>query len=283
MKKTLFAATAAALLLAAGISAQNQRTPDTTRTNRPMRHPGSSTTLFDIPPRQLIDMPTAGTLPRGYFNIGLRVYTDGGALGFTDIGLSNRLQLGLSYGAEQALSNQTPKWNPDIEFEAKFRIIDEMQYFPAVTLGYSSQGDGEWIVSQQRYTFKSRGFYAVASRSFYFYRWTSGWHGGVNYSREYKVDDDKNLNFFFGFDATFNYNFALLAEYDLALNDDRGTAPPGQAENVSGKGRGYLNMSVKWLFAENLELELLFKDLLVNRRESSTVTRGLRLTYIDHF
>ncbi len=283
MKNYFVIVLAAVILLSAGASAQNQRTPDTTRTNRPMHRPGSSTTLFDIPPRQLIDMPTAGTLPRGYFNIGLRVYTDGGALGFTDIGLSNRLQLGLSYGAEQAISNQSPKWNPNIEFGVKFRIIDEMQYFPAISLGYSSQGDGAWIPSQQRYTYKSRGFYVVASRSFYFYRWTSGWHGGINLSREYKVDQDKNLNVFFGFDATFNYNFALLAEYDLALNDDRGTAPTPLLDNVSGKGRGYLNMSVKWLFAENLELELLFKDLLVNRRESSTVTRGLRLTYIDHF
>jgi hypothetical protein len=265
-------------LAAASLMAQGTKPGDTLKSNgRPGHRVGSSTTLYDIPPRQLIDMPTAGTLPRGYFDIGLRVYGGGGALGYTDIGLSNRLQISLSYGADSALSNRTPKWNPNMEFGVKFRVVDEMQYFPAITLGYNSQGDGSWNGPVQRYTFKSRGFYAVASRSFYFYRWTSGWHGGLNLSREHKVDNDNNLNAFFGFDATFNYNFAFLAEYDLALNDDAGN------QTFSGKGRGYLNTSFKWLFTDNLELELLFKDLLVNRRESSTFTRELRLTYIDHF
>jgi hypothetical protein len=242
-----------------------------------------SGTLYDIPPRDLIDMPTAGTLPRSYFDIGLRVYSGGGALGSCNIGLSNRLTLGISYGAEGAISNVEPNWNPDIEFNVKFRLIDEMQYFPGVVVGYASQGDGLWNKDLQRYTFKSRGFYAVASRSFYFYKWTSGWHAGINYSMEKKKDEDNTLNGFFGFDATFNYNLALLLEYDLALNDDKSTYPDGTPANFSGKGRGYLNSSIKWLFAQNLQIEVILKDLLQNRREAETLTRELRLTYIEHF
>jgi hypothetical protein len=43
-------------------------------------------------------------------------------------------------------------------------------------------------------------------------------------------------------------------------------------------------MSVKWLFTEHLEMEALFRDLLVNRRgEDITFSRGIRLTYIDKF
>ncbi|RKX25165.1 MAG: hypothetical protein DRP45_06550, partial [Candidatus Zixiibacteriota bacterium] len=87
------------------------------------------------------------------------------------------------------------------------------------------------------------------------------------------------INFFGGFDATFNYNLALLFEYDAALNDDRGDYP-----DITGKGRGYLNMSIKWLFARNLELEFILKDLLVNRRgEGVTFQRGVRMMYIDNF
>ena len=70
----------------------------------------------------------------------------------------------------------------------------------------------------------------------------------------------------------------ILNSADAALNDDRGEYP-----DVSGKGRGYLNSSIKWLFAQNLELEVLIKDILVNRREASTVTREVRMMYIDHF
>lgn len=237
-----------------------------------------SHTLYDFAPRKLVDLPTAGTLPRGNFQLGLRIYAGGGALGYTDIGLSHRFSIGISYGGTDIVSNDNPEWNPRIGFNLKFRIVDELEFFPAVTVGFTDQGYGPWIEAYDRYTYKSRGFFAVASRSFYFYKWTSGWHFGVNYSREYEEDDDKDINFFGGFDATFNYNLAIMAEYDAALNDNK-----SHTENITGKGRGYLNVSVKWLFANNLELELIFKDLLVNRREAETITREVRMMYIDAF
>ena len=239
--------------------------------------------LYDVPPRWLVDVPTAGTFPRGHFNIGVRFYPNGGAIGNTDIGLSNRLMIGISYGAEDVISNTDPNWNPRIEFNLKFRLIDELEYFPAVTFGFSSQGFGAFNDEYDRYTFKSRGFYGVVSRSFYFYEWTSGWHAGVNYSLENDVDDDKDVNFFLGFDATFKYNLALLMEYDVALNDDRSELPGGDPNDFGGRGRGYYNIGVKWLFTRNLELEVHVKDILLNRRESNTITREISITYIDKF
>jgi hypothetical protein len=267
MKWTLLPAVTMALALTCPTTGQAQEDRNTTS-----RH-----TLFDIPPRMLIDMPTAGTLPRGHFNIGLRLYANGGALGNTDIGLSNRFMIGISYGGTDIVSTSDPEWNPRIGFSLKFRLIDELQVFPAVAVGFTDQGYGPYSSDSTRYTFKSRGFYAVSSRSFYFYKWTSSWHFGVNYSREYEGDGDKDIDLFGGFDATFNYNLALLLEYDAALNDDRGN------HSISGKGRGYLNMSIKWLFAENLEIEVLLTDLLVNRKEAATFGRGMRIVYVDRF
>lgn len=239
--------------------------------------------LYDVPPRWLVDVPTAGTFPRGYFNIGARFYPNGGAIGNTDIGLSNRLTLGISYGAEDVISNTDPNWNPRIEFNVKFRLVDELEYFPAVTFGFSSQGFGAWSDAMDRYTFKSRGFYTVVSRSFYFYEWTSGWHAGVNYSLENDVDQDEDIDIFLGFDATFKYNLALLMEYDVALNDDRSTLPNGNPYEFGGRGRGYFNMGIKWLFTKNLEMEVHIKDILLNRRDSDTITREISITYIDKF
>lgn len=249
-----------------------------------------STSLYEIPPRWLVDLPTAGTLPRGYYNIGIRIYPGGGAITNTDIGLSNRLSMGISYGADKIIANEEPTWNPKIEFNLKFRIIDEMEYFPAFSIGYNSQGNGSYSEHFERYNFKSRGFYVVASRSFYFYEWTSGWHFGVNYSLENDFDKEDDFNFFGGIDATFNYNLALIAEYDLALNDDRGDLPQGRfnpdglkSNSFGGKGRGYFNFGIKWLFTESLELELILKDLFVNRRNSDSFTREIRINYIDSF
>jgi hypothetical protein len=256
-------------------------------TSAAMAQPEESATaregsLYELPPRSLVDMPTAATLPRGHFDIGLRLFPNGGAIGFTDIGLSNRLQLGISYGGDGIISNQDPSWNERIEFSARFRIIDELEYLPAFAVGFSSQGNGAWNKELDRYTFKSRGFYAVVSRNFYFYQWTAGWHGGVNYSLENDIDEDKDINFFVGFDATFRYNLALLMEYDVALNDDKSVLPDNSDYTFAGKGRGYLNTSIKWLFTENLELEALLKNIIGNRRDEK-LTREIRITYIDAF
>lgn len=235
-------------------------------------------TLYDIPPRWLVDIPTAGTLPRAYYNITLRFFAEGGAIARTDIGLSDRFMLGISYGGEKIVSGADVDWFPRIGFSLRFRVIDELEYFPAISIGFSDQGYGSWFEPEERYTYKARGFYAVASRSFYFYHWTSGWHAGISYNVREEGDGDDDPTIFGGFDATFNYNLALLLEYDAALNDDRNLAAP-----VSGRGRGYLNLSVKWLFADNLELEFILKDMLVNRRESATFSRELRMTYIANF
>jgi hypothetical protein len=175
----------------------------------------SSHTLYDIAPRQLVDLPTAGTLPRGNFQMGLRLYADGGALGNTDIGLSSRFQMGISFGGTGIVGSHEPQWNPHIGFNLKFRIIDELEYFPAIAIGYTDQGYGPFRADYSRYTFKSRGFYAVASRNFYFYKWTSGWHAGINYSREDDGDGDNDFNVFGGFDATFNYNMASWSSTTL--------------------------------------------------------------------
>ncbi len=273
MVKSTFLATCVAVLISTGGRGYAQ-----TGTDAGTDMEATSHTLYDIAPRQLVDLPTAGTLPRGNYQIGLRLYSDGGAMGNTDIGLSSRFQLGISFGGTQIVSDREPNWNPHMGFSLKFRIIDELEYFPAISIGYTDQGYGVFNAKYNRYTFKSRGFYAVASHNFYFYKWTSGWHGGINYSREDEGDGDHDFDLFAGFDATFNYNMALLLEYDAGLNDDRGERP-----DISGKGRGYLNTSIKWLFAQNLELEVLIKDLLVNRREAKTVTREVRMMYIDHF
>ncbi len=230
---------------------------------------------FGIQPRILIDAPTAWTLPRACFDLSLRVYPNGGIIGATNIGLSNRFMLGISYGADAIIAETDANWNPNIEFNVKLRLIDEAYYLPAIAVGFVSQGYGSYSDENKRYAYKSKGFYAVATRSLYLYNLSLGGHAGINFTME-DDDGDNEPSLFFGIDTQFNNDIAIVAEYDMALNDDKGN-------NDYGRGRGYLNLSIKWLYSENLELEAVFKNLLNNRENRHSFSRGLRFTYVEYF
>lgn len=225
-------------------------------------------------PRRMIDAPTAGTLARGSFDTELRAFPQGGVLGILQIGLTNHWQIGLSYGGTEMISSSDPNWNPRMQFLTKVQLVGESMAFPAVAVGFEEQGFGPWIDSLHRYESKSKGFYAVASKGYRGSGFTSSMHGGVNYSREDRSDND--IDFFFGADMRFNTNLGLVAEYDMGLNDDR---PPRSL----GKGRGYLNFGVRWTMLERLQMEANLKDLLANRRNTATVGRELRIIYVEKF
>jgi hypothetical protein len=229
-------------------------------------------------PFELVDCPTAGTLKRASFNGILRVYPNGGLLGSLNIGLSDRFMVGLSYGAEEIISENDPEENPRIEFSLKYSLIDETFVMPAFSVGFSSQGFGSYVDRLERYTYKSKGFYVVASKNYERIGLQWGTHGGINYSieREEGPIQDDNIDFFVGTDVRLNDDIAMVVEYDFALNDNSG-------DLKIAKGRGYLHMAFQWLYAENLVMELILKNLTNNRYNVNSIGRGLRVTYTESF
>ncbi|MEW5873578.1 MAG: hypothetical protein AB1752_00175 [Candidatus Zixiibacteriota bacterium] len=251
------------LLVSADASAQWRRSP------RP-EVPASDE--LNPPPRRMIDAPTAGTLSKGSFDTELRAFPDGGVLGILQFGLTNRWQIGFSYGGTDVISSNDPTWNPRMQFLTKLQILGENMVWPGISVGYEEQGFGLWIDSLNRYQIKSKGFYAVASKGYRTSGFTSSIHGGINYSREDK--HDKDVNFFFGGDVRFDNSLGMVAEYDMALNDDR-------TPHSLGKGRGYLNFGVRWLILNQVYVEGVMKDLLENRRDTDSFGRELRLIYVE--
>ena len=51
------------------------------------------------PPTDLITIPTAGTLVRGSYSLGMRIQDGGGMITGLQVGLTDRFQFGLSYGS----------------------------------------------------------------------------------------------------------------------------------------------------------------------------------------
>ncbi|NIR47818.1 hypothetical protein GWO43_05135 [candidate division KSB1 bacterium] len=222
--------------------------------------------------RLLIDMPTAGTLERGSFDIALRMFGNGGLLGGVGVGITPRFMIGLSFGGENIIGSGEIDWNPQPGIQGKVRFIDEAFVMPAITLGFNSQGYGAFNDAFDRYVNKSRGVYAVASKNYAFFE-NLGLHGGINYSLE-TDDNDEDLNVFLGADLSFNREFRFVFEYDLARNDN-------ENDEQFGSGEGYLNLGVEWSFSDRLFLQFNLKDLLENG--AGEVTREFRIGYFEYF
>ncbi|MCI0330605.1 MAG: hypothetical protein L0196_06580 [candidate division Zixibacteria bacterium] len=247
---------------------------DTKRIDSPSeRYP--RTNLLE--PRRVIDAPTASSLPRGVFEVDGRVYPSGGAQLALNVGVFSRFMFGIAYGAQNLVSDEPPEWNPRVEFFAKYKIFDENWYMPAVALGYERQGFGPYIDSLDRYLIKSKGFFAVATKTYSLSGLAAGFHGGVNYNPfEGEKDGDQSPSFFIGQDTRISNYVALLAEYDFAFDDDKN-------QKQFGRGWGYLNLGVRWLFSENLWLEADFRDMFQNRTGVGSFGRELRLIYVESF
>jgi hypothetical protein len=233
----------------------------------------------------LADMPIAGLLERGNYEIDLRMYPEGGVYTFVRLGFLRSVNIGFSYGAENVVGRGKVIWNPNVEFDIKARIIPETSVLPAFAVGYASQGFGPYLEDLERYTIKSPGFYLVASKN-YRYIGEMGLHGGVNKSRE--GGDDNDLNVFLGVDKSLGPDLYLIAEYNAALNDNDQAA--------LGYGNGYLNFGLKWAVSDHLRLELFFTNLITNVREADKPAnikafaqelggagREIRIVYVDWF
>ncbi len=225
----------------------------------------------------LIDSPTAGILQKGEAEIYAKLYKNDGFILGTKVGLFPRFMFGVYYGAEKIVGNEDPDWHDRVEFNAKFRIIDEDSNFPAIALGYDSQGHGNYHKDAERYDIKSKGFYGVLSKN-YLFLGNLGFHLGANYSLESKDNDDE-LNFFVGFDKSIGEVLVFICEYDLAWNDNDKWHEQPFDEAIKGLGYGYLNACLDLHFTESLTLKVSFYDLLENRPDTEGCDRTITFMY----
>lgn len=215
---------------------------------------GSAGSKSDIEPRVLVDMNTAGILQRGMFAVSSEQLPEGVFILKMDVGVFNQFNFGISYGAANFVGKGEMKFYKYPGVNVRFRIFDEEPSFPAMVLGFDSQGKGEYLDSIRRFEVKSPGFFLVASKNFNFMGLMS-LHGSLNYSLE-TSDQDKNLNIIIGVEKTIGSQVSVVAEYDFGLNDD---------ESKVGRGRGYLNAGVRWSIGKGLTLGFDFRNLTNNR------------------
>jgi len=167
-------------------------------------------------------------------------------------GVMRRLAIGISYGGQEIIGDDTVDWYPRVETAVRYRIIEESTALPAATIGFETQGYGAY--EDDRYQIKSKGLYLALSKNYLSSMGQFGVHGGFNLTREDK--DDGDLSGWVGMDKAINEELSVVAEYDFAFNDNN--------RDALGSGRGYLNLGAYWSGVPNIRIGLQLKNMLGN-------------------
>jgi len=228
---------------------------------------------INVIPRELIDLPVAGTLRHREYGLGLRIYPNGGVLSDFSVGMFDRLHAVLYYGGENLIGQGDVNWNPRMGIDFRLRIVDESFLFPGIAVGVNTQGYGGYNKTLDRYSIKSRGLYVVSSRNYATIIGDAGVHIGANVSMERK-DEDKDLNFFAGTNISIKKISEVLIEYDAAFNDNE--------KKSAGSNKGYFNIGLRFFISNNFQLTFHFKDLFENAKGKS-YGREIRIEYRDSF
>ena len=225
-----------------------------------------------IQPRRLIESPTAGLLPKGSFDLDLRIFDRGGILGGVNVGLMDQLMVGGSFGGEQIVGSGKIRWNPKVEISARYRFMEESRRLPGAAVGFDSQGFGPYNDKLKRYAVKSKGLYVVLSKNFTSSLGQFGLHGGLNTTLE-DEDGDDDLSGYIGFDKSLGEDLSLMVEYDFATND---------GDHSLGSGEGRLNAGLRWQFGGIMAIEFDMKHL-TSEGKGSDLSREIGIIYFERF
>jgi len=219
--------------------------------------------------RYIIDMPTAGIIEKGIVAVTTNFLPDGVLIQWIEAGVFENVSIGISYGGSNFIGSGNVDWYkwPGVAFRA--RILNETVYVPAITLGFDSQGKGEYFRDDERYAIKAPGFFAAVSKNFELLGYFS-LHAVTNYSLE--GNDDNYVDLRVGFEKTIGSSFSLVGEYDFAFNDNN---------SGFGIGRGYLNAGLRWSPGPGFTLGFDMRNLLDNEPSvSNGAGRAFMIEYL---
>ncbi|GIK60689.1 MAG: hypothetical protein HND39_12500 [Ignavibacteriota bacterium] len=231
---------------------------------------GSAGDMAKYEYRYLIDMPTAGVLERGVVGVTTEILPYGVLIASIEAGVFENVSIGISYGGDNLIGSGKVDWYNWPGVSIRGRIINEATFFPAITIGFDSQGKGIYEEDTDRFAIKSPGFFGAVSKNFDFLGYMS-FHGVVNYSLEGN-DGDNFIDLRAGLEKTLGSSFSLLVEYDFAFNDNN---------TDFGSGKGYLNAGLRWSIGTGFTAGFDLRDLLSNKPDSKNAAdRSFKIEYI---
>lgn len=214
-----------------------------------------------------VDQPYLGVPEHAEFDIELRFGPEGEILGFFTIGVWDRFSMGVSYGASNLIGAGDPDFYEIPGIQIRIMAIEHGFFVPEILLGFDNQGYGGYSSDTGRYAIMSKGLYGQLGKVFSY----SGIEVVPSLGANYCFEDENRFDIFCGMKIQFGAGSALLADYSPNFNDD--------ADN----DKGYLNVSLKLIFYEELFFEVALRDLLDNSPNELQFNRMIRLGYEQIF
>ena len=84
-------------------------------------------------PREIINVPTAGSLDKGGVGVNLRVYPRGGLLSGLSAGVADPFLVTIYFGGENIIGVGEVNWNPQVGVDLRFRVVNETVELPAIS------------------------------------------------------------------------------------------------------------------------------------------------------
>ena len=240
-------------------------------TNTYSRGSAGAEAIYDS--RFIVEMPTAGIIPKSSFSIETKFFEMGGLSIKFDVAPFDGFNMGLSFGGTNVIGEKQVSLQELPGVNLKIRIFDETLYSPAIVLGFDSQGQGYYYKEYNRFKTQSPGLFLSASKSF---KWKLGdiaTHFGLNYSFE-PPNTERALNFYLGIEHSI-YNFASLnIEYNANLDD---------SNKMILEAQGSINAAIRISVTQGITFEIQGIDLLANTKNSTGFSRTIAFEYIGLF
>jgi len=221
----------------------------------------------------IVNMPTAGIIPKNSFTVYANIFENSGCFAEINASPFTNFNLGLSFGGTNILGNADVTWQNLPGIMIRIRIFDESLKFPAILIGFNSQGRGSYLTNLKRFQNLSPGFFLSASKS---YTWKLGslaFHGGINYSLE-PSPSDRIPNYYAGIEQSIGNRGSVNIEYNSTFDEKPGL--------IMDK-RGLLNLAFRFAFTQNMTIELQFIDLFKHSAGGQRAVRRLGIEYVDTF
>jgi hypothetical protein len=220
-------------------------------------------------PVRLVDFPTAYGLPRGMYSMGIRAVPAGGVIAGLAVGVTDYLLVGVSYGAGNVVGSGEPDWDDRIEFDVKLAFAEEATAIPSMAVGFDSRGYGRQLENGE-YEKSSPGFYISAAKTMPFSEY---YRLHVGLSRTLDRDRAKP-DLVLGGTVRFSQEFTAILEYEWGLERD--------TDEPSGSS-GYLNLGLRWVFADQIEIDLYFRNLVGPSGSPELNSRAIGFVFYDSF